>query len=441
MTKKEALYVRASTIRQDETIEAQTKILKKYCAEHGLDYILYVEKESGQKTTRPAYQRLLNDVADGKINKIYFTKLDRWFRNLGEYALTNEFLKKHNVSWSAVLEPQYNTDTAMGAAITNIIMALAEMEAKQVGERIDVVFENKVTKGEVLFGPQSLPFGYTIKDKRVVKDPELEHIVNEIFDHFEFVSNSVRATKLHVESLFNLSFHYNTIRKMMSNTLFYGEYRGNKTYVRDPYLTYERWENIQRLLNINTRKRATNRTYIFSGLIVCDECKSLHAGKSVKRRNKEYYYYRCAQANLHGRCGNHSSLSEGKIEAYLLENVGRLLEREIERVDASITDDQRQEMIDNEKSIRKKQARLKELYMDDFYTMEEFKRKHAELEAQIIKPPRDGKKDLQEIKDLIEGDYMMMYETLTREEKRSLWRGIIEGVTLRRGKIVDVNFL
>lgn len=440
--KKEALYVRASTIRQDETIEAQTKILKNYCAEHNLDYILYVEKESGQKTTRPEYNRLLEDVGEGKINKIYFTKLDRWFRNLGEYALTNEYLKKHNVSWSAVLEPQYNTDSAMGVAITNIIMALAEMEAKQVGERIDVVFENKVAKGEVLHGPQCLPFGYTTKDKRVVKDPELEHIVNEIFDHFEYVSNSVRGTKLHVESLYGISLHYNTIRRMMDNTLYYGAYRTNRNFVQDPYLTYERFEKIQRLLKINVRKRKTNRIYIFSGLIVCDECKCNQVGKIVKRKKVyEYEYYRCNQAFLHNRCGNRTSLSERKIEAYLFENLKELLEAEIESVEASITDDERQEMIDNEKSIRRKQERLKELYLDDFFTLEEFRQKHNELESQIIKPPREGKKDLQEIKNLIEGNVFDTYETLSREEKRALWRGIIESIEIRRGKIVGVNFL
>ena len=439
--KKEALYVRASTIRQDETIEAQTKILKEYCAENGLDYILYVEKESGQKTTRPEYQRLLNDVADGKINKIYFTKLDRWFRNLGEYALTNEFLKKHDVSWSAVLEPQYNTDTAMGAAITNIIMALAEMEAKQVGERIDVVFENKVAKGEVLHGAQCLPFGYTTEDKRVVQDPELKHIANEIFDHFEYVSNSVRATKLHVEAMYGISFHYNTIRRMMSNTLYYGEYRGNKTFVREPYLTFERWENIQRLLNNNVRKRKSNRTYIFSGLIVCAECGCNHVGKTVKRQSGEYPYYRCNQAYLHNRCGNRTSLSELKIETYLLENLRELLEEEIESVEASVSEAEKQEMIDNEKSIRRKQERLKELYLDDFFTLEEFRAKFAELEGQIVKPPREGKKDLQELKDIIEGDYLEAYETLCREEKRILWRDLIDSVEIRRGKIVGVNFL
>lgn len=436
-----ALYVRASTIRQDETIEAQTKILKGFCAENKLNYVLYVEKESGQKASRPVYQRLLDDIADGKIGKIYFTKLDRWFRNLGEYALTNEFLKKHNVAWSAVLEPQYNTDSAMGTAITNIIMALAEMEAKQVGERIDVVFENKVSKGEVLHGPQCLPYGYTTIDKKVVIDPEKEEIVNEVFDYFEFVSNSVRATKNHIEAAYGLNLHYNSVKKILTNTLFYGAYRDNKNYVKDPYITYERWENIQRLLNINVRKRATNRTYIFSGLIICDECGGTHTGKAVKRPTREYYHYRCNQAILLNRCSNNSSISEMRIEAYLLENIGRLLDEQIEEIKASITDDEKVKIIDNEKAIRKKQARLKELYLDDFFTLEEFRAKFAELEAQIIKPPRDGKKDLQEIKNLIEGDYLKAYDTLTQEEKRSLWRGIISNVRVRKGEIVDVNFL
>lgn len=89
--KPAGLYVRASSLKQDETIDAQTKILKKFCAEKGINYIVYAEKESGQKTTRPAYQQLLHDVEEGKIGKIYFTKLDRWFRNLAEYAITNTF--------------------------------------------------------------------------------------------------------------------------------------------------------------------------------------------------------------------------------------------------------------------------------------------------------------------------------------------------------------
>ena len=273
-------------------------------------------------------------------------------------------------------------------------------------------------------------------------DPQKEHIVNEIFDHFEFASNSVRATKAHVESLYGISFHYNTIRRMMSNTLYYGEYRGNKAFVQEPYLTFERWNNIQRLLNINVRKRKTNRTYIFSGLIVCAECGCNQVGKIVKRKKKyEYEYYRCNQAFLHNRCGNRTSLSERKIESYLLENLSRLLGEEIESVEAAVTDDERQEMIDNEKSIRRKQERLKELYLDDFFSLEEFRAKHAELEAQIVKPPRVGKKDLQELKDIIEGDYLAAYETLSREEKRTLWRWIIERIEIRRGVITGVNFL
>ena len=441
--KKLALYVRASTDKQEETVDAQTKLLKSHAADIGEPYILYVDEDiSGQKANRVQYNRLLNDVADGKISKIYFTKLDRWFRNLAEYSNTNEFLKQQGVKWSAILEPHFSTDSAMSEAITNIVMSIAQLEAKQIGERIDVVFANKVSKGEVLFGPQSLPFGYTTRDKRVVKDPALAPIVDDIFDYFQYYSNSIRSTKFHIEAKYNVSFHYNTLARMFKNELYYGTYRDNKNYVEEPYMDAERWEIIQSLVHKNARKRKNNRIYIFSGLLVCSDCGKLHCGKTVKRKKKyEYPYYRCNQAYLHDRCGNRTSLSERKIETYLLENLTDLLEAEIESVEAAVSDEERAAMINNEKSIRRKQARLKEMYMEDFYTMEEFKQKHAELEAQIVRPPRHGKKDLQEIKDLIEGDALAAYETLTREEKRALWRGIIESVELRRGKIIGVNFL
>ncbi|MBR4857132.1 MAG: recombinase family protein [Bacteroidaceae bacterium] len=441
--KKLALYVRASTDKQEETVEAQTNLLKAYAADTGQDYMLYVDEDiSGQKANRVQYNKLLNDVDAGLISKICFTKLDRWFRNLAEYSNTNEFLKQRGVKWSAILEPHFSTDSAMSEAITNIVMSIAQLEAKQIGERIDVVFANKVSKGEVLFGAQCLPFGYTTRDKRVIKDPALAPIVEDIFDYFQYRSNSVRGTKLYIEAKYNISLHYNTISRMFKNELYYGAYRDNKNYVEDPYMTYERWEIIQSLVNKNARKRKNNRIYVFSGLIVCDECRTIHSGKTVKRKKvNEYPYYRCNQAYLHNRCGNRTSLSELKIETYLLENLHALLEAEIESVEAAVTDAERQEMINNEKSIRRKQARLKEMYMEDFFTMEEFKQKHAELEAQIVRPPRHGKKDLQEIKNLIEGDVLAVYETLDREEKRALWRGIIESIEIRRGKIVGVNFL
>lgn len=440
--KPAALYVRASTGRQQETVDAQTKILKNFAADNDLNYVLYIDEDvSGQKASREAYDRLLADVEKGKIGKIYFTKLDRWFRNLAEYSITNEFLKKHDVKWSAVLEPQFSTDNAMSEAITNIVMAIAQLEAKQIGERIDVVFQNKIEKGESIFGNQNLPFGYKVDGKSVVKDPSVAHIVEEMFDLFEHTCHSVRGTKMYIEAKYDVSFSYNSIKKMFSNTLYYGAYRSNQNYIKDPYISYERWENIQRLLAMNVKKRSTNRAYIFSGLIVCESCGSPMAGQYVKQNGKEYYHYRCNQHRVHGRCSNNKCVSEHMTEKYLLKNIAKVLNNKINKVRVEVTDAEIQKMVDNEAKIRKKQAKLNDLYVNDFITLEEYKQKHAELEALIVKAPRNEKKDLDAIKNLLEGDYLTAYETLTREEKRALWRGIVCGIEASDGVITDINFI
>ena len=51
---------------------------------------------------RPQMSRLLEDVKEGKIDMILFTRLDRWFRNVQEYFKVQEILDAHGVAWKAI---------------------------------------------------------------------------------------------------------------------------------------------------------------------------------------------------------------------------------------------------------------------------------------------------------------------------------------------------
>ncbi|MGC7990893.1 recombinase family protein, partial [Salmonella enterica] len=86
-----------------------------------------------------------------------FTKLDRWFRNLRHYLNIQEILDKNNVTWLAVTQPFFNTETAMGRSFVNQSMGFAELEAQMTSERIRAVFDNKIRKGEVVSG--KVPLG------------------------------------------------------------------------------------------------------------------------------------------------------------------------------------------------------------------------------------------------------------------------------------------
>ena len=93
---------------------------------------------SGTKySQRDELQRLLDDVAAGKIDLIAFTKLDRWFRSVRHYTATQAILDKYNVGWTAIWEPIYDTTTPQGRLIVNQMMSIAQFEAENTSRLIN----------------------------------------------------------------------------------------------------------------------------------------------------------------------------------------------------------------------------------------------------------------------------------------------------------------
>ena len=119
-----ALYCRVSTEEQARhglSLDDQKNALIEYAKTNGMSVVGIYEDAgiSARKPykKRPAILRLLEDVRAKKIDIILFTKLDRWFRNVGNYYAVQEILDAHNVSWRAILE-DYETVTASGRAVT-----------------------------------------------------------------------------------------------------------------------------------------------------------------------------------------------------------------------------------------------------------------------------------------------------------------------------------
>ena len=87
---------------------------------------------------------------DSKFVIILVTKLDRWFRNIGEYYKVQEILEAHNVSWKTIYE-DYDTSTAAGRLKINIMLSVAQDEADRASERIKKCLMQK--KIEMRFAP------------------------------------------------------------------------------------------------------------------------------------------------------------------------------------------------------------------------------------------------------------------------------------------------
>lgn len=444
-----AIYIRVSTLAQaqeGDSIPAQRDALLKYVMDHR-DMVLvgeYIDDGiSGTKYDRNELQRLLADVKSDKIDLIAVTKMDRLHRSLKNFLDTLEILDKHNCHWIAIWEPIYDTTTPQGRMITNTMMNLGQFEAEQTGQRIRQVFEYKVKQGEVLCGNQ--PLGYRIENKHLVPD-ENAPLIKEMFENYALHNNLNETTRFMASRGYPRIKH--VIKSMLSNSKYIGLYRGNPNYC-PPIVEKPLFDHVQRLLGQNISAAQTH-FYLFTGMIKCKECGRTYSCilQTKKCRNGSkciYQYYRCpghyVRAELND-CTNTKVIGENKIEKILLAETRKRLSDYIFEVE-----EKQKIVVDNSKkivAIQKKIDRLKELYVNEMISLDEYKNDRMMYEESIdalrsAETPQIV--DLTPYRTLLNSDFENLYKELTQPQKRQFWRGIIKRLRYGNDKILEIEFL
>ena len=452
-----ACYIRVSTQEQKLhgiSLDAQRDKLKEYAEKNNLIIVAWYEDEgvSGRKLikNRPALQRMLNDAQAGKFDRIIFIKLDRFFRSVAEY---HECMKKIDpVLWTAT-EEKYDLTTANGRAFVNMKLTIAELEADQTGERIDLVNEYKVKTGQALTGGHCQGYGYTVaKDKdglkRVVKDPETAHIVDDFINHFLTYHNK-RQAHIYIKNKYHINVGYNSISRVLTDPKLCGSYRGNDNYIDEPYVDMTTFIKIQELLKSNIKKTGANRIFMFSGLIKCPKCSKLMAGKyaggtvtnkkpsgKVYQYERDYYGYRCNKAFKDSLCTYKKQLNEAKIEKALLDTLEQYIDATI--TEAAATDNRAN--VDNEfinkqiKDLKTEMAKVKRMYRKGDIAEAEYDNDIAELkdELQALESQLEPliERDLTIYEELLKSDWKSIYRALNKENKRAFWRKHIKAIKL-----------
>jgi site-specific DNA recombinase len=78
---------------------------------------------------RPALQRLLADIKQGRVNVVVVYKVDRLTRSLADFAKIVETFDAQGVSFVSVTQ-QFNTTTSMGRLTLNVLLSFAQFERK-----------------------------------------------------------------------------------------------------------------------------------------------------------------------------------------------------------------------------------------------------------------------------------------------------------------------
>ena len=441
-----ALYLRVSTEEQvlhGSSLQAQQDALIEFAKDHNMKIVGTYRDEgfSARKPalTRPAMQALLADVQADKVDRIIFTKLDRWFRNVREYHIVQAVLDKHHVTWQAVLE-DYSTASADGRFKTNIMLSVAENEADRTSERIKFVFDSRIQKKEAPFSSRVAPFGYKVElidgVRRMVKDEEKREITEYFFKMA--AAHSIRVAAKEANAKFGLRRAYTLWHRMAINEAYTGVYHGVTDFC-EPYITKEVFDQINNNQR-GTRKAQNNRTYVFSGLIKCNRCGRRMNGKyTTSRTGDEYMYYRCSQTMV-GACDNHH-ISEKKLEKHMLENLRPILENII--LEAEVTPAAPKKS--NKPDPAKLQERLRRVNVsyhagnmtDDEYLAETKEIKAAIEAAQQEEEPQAV--DVEALRALLSTDFEAIYITLTKEERRLFWRATVDEIVLDNQKVISVK--
>lgn len=130
---KVAIYARVST--QDQHAEHQVKVLKDYCEKNEHDiFDVYVDVISGSKSSRPSFNKLMDDMRRYKFRAVAITKLDRLGRSLQHLiSILDEFRTK-GVELMAITQ-NIDTSSAVGRLQWQIMGAFAEFEREIIRER------------------------------------------------------------------------------------------------------------------------------------------------------------------------------------------------------------------------------------------------------------------------------------------------------------------
>lgn len=202
-----AIYARASTLKQGETVEHQVQMIQEFCKRLE-DDIFFDEKfiyrddgDSAYKTTliqRNSMQQLLKDVDAGLVEVVFFKGVSRFARDSGEAI---QAVKKLTSKGVRVISMEENFDSDVSdPTFFQIYAVLAEAESRKTGVRVSLGNKQKARNG--LYSGALPPMGYTkvkdikdmeLKEKIIAEgkhpqslypDPELSGVIKKVFDMY-----------------------------------------------------------------------------------------------------------------------------------------------------------------------------------------------------------------------------------------------------------------
>lgn len=377
-----ALYIRLSQEDKDNgknkqesnSVTSQRTILNNIIEENNdlIVYDTYIDDGySGTDFTRPAFQRMIEDIEDNKINCILVKDLSRFGRehvDAGYYIF--KYFPLHNIRFIAVNDDidSYKNSESLNNIMVPFKNLINDEYARDTSVKIRTSLESKKKKGDFVGAFPS--YGY-IKDpknkSRLIIDDVAADIVKNIFNWYvnEGLGKIAICHRLNDMGIINPTGHkkielgqnYNnygkkdntytwipsTISNILSNEVYIGHTIQGKRRVKsykihkieavpkenwirventhEPIIDKETFEKAQDLNKKDMKvSQKTGELSIWAGILKCKDCgRAMNKKSSTNKSGNTYEYYICStyRKKSNKLCTKHSIKVENLTKAVI----------------------------------------------------------------------------------------------------------------------------
>lgn len=341
------LYIRLSKEDGDkpesESISSQKAILEGFISEHPEInlYEVYIDDGwSGTDFNRPAFQRMLTDIADKKINCVIVKDLSRFGRNYveaGKYLETVfPLFKIRFISVNDNIDGSENPQS-----VNNVIVPFKNIindeYCRDISMKVRSALDIRRRQGK--FIGSFAAYGYK-KDpndhNKLIVDEQAAHTVRRIYNRFlqgcsilgiarELNTSGIANPSDYRRGIKNGEWTDTTVRRILTNQLYIGNLVQKKNEVisykihiskrveqgrritventHEPIISKEDYFKVQGLLQRDTRMspHAVGLSP-FSGFVKCADCGRAMQKRIVRQNRKAYEYYVCSTYKKLHKC-------------------------------------------------------------------------------------------------------------------------------------------
>ena len=351
--------------KQSGSIETQKLILEKFCEDNEIkDYKHYYDDGfTGANFERPDFERLLEDIENGKINLVIVKDLSRFGRADEVPSSLEEFFALKGVRFIAVDDNMDTGEVADMSQIDDEVHLRAFFNSwylRDTSKKIRNGKRARAEQGKVMATYPTYGYKKDPKDKNhYIVDEEVAPIVKRIFalakegkrpteigkiltDEKKPVPSEVVGNNHTRKGAVKRGWNRNTVVKILQNETYLGcvvngktrkiSYKNKKVAIvpkdkrtvkpnmHEPLVDKATFDLVQQQIESRKSTRVKKYDYLLKGLVCCKECGKKLSVLPQKHPHKTTFYLRCntyyANTQL-GLCTPHSNNLEKVTDAVI----------------------------------------------------------------------------------------------------------------------------